>query len=383
MAQKKEIAQARTYIKSGKDFDKAEQLMVSVLQNDSAGRHNKRVYQLLFESVRLQYEAANEKVYLKQSNDTAAICNLTSRLFAVATLLDSVDALPDRKGRIRPEYRKGNAEELNTLRPNLYLGGTYNIKQADYLTAFRFFDLYIGCDSLPLFTGYNYRQTDAFIPVAAYWATFCGYKLAQPTLTLKYAEQALRDTSKTSYTLQYMAEAYRIAGDTAAYVKTLTQGFQANPEFVYFFPRLIEYYTAAGQLERALQTAEEALQTNPHSELFLFAKSTTLLHLQQYDECIAVSDTLIARNDSLAEPYFNAGTACLNQALALEQKQNPRLYRNPIRQLYQKARPYMEHYRQLAPDEKDKWAPALYRIYLNLNMGRQFEEIDGILNRKQ
>ena len=41
----------------------------------------------------------------------------------------------------------------------------------------------------------------------------------------------------------------------------------------------------------------------------------------------------------------------------------------------------MEHYRQLMPAEKDKWAPVLYRIYLNLNMGKQFDEIDRILKQ--
>jgi hypothetical protein len=50
-----------------------------------------------------------------------------------------------------------------------------------------------------------------------------------------------------------------------------------------------------------------------------------------------------------------------------------------MRQLYQKALPYMERYRALAPQEKDKWAAALYNIYLKLNMGREFEEIDRIL----
>jgi hypothetical protein len=53
--------------------------------------------------------------------------------------------------------------------------------------------------------------------------------------------------------------------------------------------------------------------------------------------------------------------------------------RREIRQLYQKALPYMERYRALAPQEKDKWAAALYNIYLKLNMGKQFEEIDQML----
>jgi hypothetical protein len=41
----------------------------------------------------------------------------------------------------------------------------------------------------------------------------------------------------------------------------------------------------------------------------------------------------------------------------------------------------MEKYRELAPDESQRWAPALYRIYLNLNKGKQFEEIDRLMRK--
>ena len=92
-----------------------------------------------------------------------------------------------------------------------------------------------------------------------------------------------------------------------------------------------------------------------------------------------MSEQLIAKNDTLAEPYFNIATAKLNQALELDRRNQPRVYRTQIRKLYMEARPYMEAYRKLAPDEKRKWAPALYRIYLNLNMGKQFDEIDKVM----
>ena len=99
----------------------------------------------------------------------------------------------------------------------------------------------------------------------------------------------------------------------------------------------------------------------------------------RYDECIALSDSLISMNDSLPDPYYNAGTAYLNKALKL----HPLRQKKQLRQVYQKARPYMERYRQLAPDQQRKWGPVLYRIYLNLNMGRQFDEIDQLLKTQR
>ena len=53
-----------------------------------------------------------------------------------------------------------------------------------------------------------------------------------------------------------------------------------------------------------------------------------------------------------------------------------------LKALYRKALPYMERYRKLAPQAKNKWGPALYRIYLMLNMGKEFDEIDALLNEE-
>ena len=374
-AQKKELSQARTYIKSGKDFDKAEQLMTDLLKKDSASRDNKKVYQTWFEAVQKQYSAANDRLYLKQKQDTAAFFELTQRLFSVAEKLDSIDMRPDKKGRIDLEYRHKHAELLNDYRSNLYNGGSYFIRKNDFKKAYSMLESYIDCAHQPLFTSLRYDSTDLRMPEAAYWTAFCGYKMHDPVLTLRYRNLALRDSSKASFTLMYVAEARLWMNDNELYLKTLEEGFVRYPQFHYFFPRLIDQYTREGQLEKALAAADSALAVNDSSELFLFAKGTMLLRLERWKECIEFSQKLIQINDTLAEPHFNAGIAFLNIA---DKMTNPK-EKKQRKTAYQQAQTYMERYRQLAPEEKNKWAPALYRIYLNLNLGRQFDEIDKLL----
>ena len=77
----------------------------------------------------------------------------------------------------------------------------------------------------------------------------------------------------------------------------------------------------------------------------------------------------------MADAFYNAGTACVNIALNMDSKK----HKKQIKKMYQRAMPYMETYRKLAPKEQDKWGPALYRIYFNLNLGKQFDEIDRLL----
>lgn len=375
---RKSIDQAKTYIKSGKDYDKAEKLMTDLLK-DTVNRTNVRIYDVWFQSVCGQYDAANEKLYLKQKYDTAAFYNLTRRIQQVAFALDSLDVRPDHKGRVRPEYRKDNAALLHALRLNIYYGGTWHVKRGDYRQAYLFFDDYLEAVRQPLFEGYDYQQKDSLLPTAAYWATLCGFKLQDAGRTLKHSQLALTDKGKRQFTLQYICEAYLLQHNDSAYEVTLLQGFDEFVEYPYFFPRLADRYNAQRRYADVLELSERGLKVSPANTLFLLAKSVALLNLERYDECVESSQALVRQNDQLPEPYFNIATCYLNEALVVEQQNEPRKNRQRLQTLYQQARPYMEKYRELSPNDKGRWAPALYRIYLNLNLGKQFDEIDRLM----
>lgn len=376
-AQKKEISQAQTIVKSGKNLAQAEQQMRKLLK-DSINQKNIKVWVILTEAVRGQYLAGNERMYLRQQQDTAALFKLALKMFGDYQSLDSVDALPDKKGRVHLKYRNSNSAFLNIYRPNLYNGGVYFLRKQNYKEAFSMIDAFLDCQRQPLFENYHYER-DTLNRTAAFWTVLCGYQTGDHEMALKYKDLALQDTLHLESCFQYLAEIYKQQGDKPNYEWSLVKGFECNPSSSYFFPRLIDYYNTSNQTERAMTIVNDALQTNDSSELFLFAKSNLLLNQGDYDECIAICDTLIARNDTLADAYYNAGVAYVNKAFLLEKGKVDVKQRREIRQLYQKALPYMERYRALAPQEKDKWAAALYNIYLKLNMGKQFEEIDQML----
>ena len=375
-AQKRQMAEAENYLRSGKNFDKAEQLMTKLLQ-DSVNQQNPRIYNLLLQAVEKQYQELNERMYKHQDIDTLKLFTLNRRIFTIAERLDSVDALPDKKGRVNPDYRKDNSQRLLGYRPNLFFGGAYHLRKGDFLMAYDFFETYIDCDRQPLFTEQRLMEHDMRMGEAAYWASYSGYRMNDPVMTLRYLELARRDTSKLESTLQFAAESWRLLKDDSQYQAILWEGFQLNPRSTYFFPRLMDSYTSRGNYEQGLMVANEALKSDSLNQLFLFAKSTMLLNLGRYAECLACSEKLIGMNCKMADAYYNAGTACLNIALRMDSRK----YKKQIKKMYQQAMPYMEKYRQLAPDEKDRWAPALYRIYFNLNMGKQFDEIDKILKK--
>ena len=353
-AQKKEISAAKDLVKAGKDLAKAESSMRKLL-TDSANRNNKKIWNILFDAVKKQYEQGNEKLYLKQAYDTAQLFNATRQLFVIAQGLDSVEIIPNKKGKCEFDFRKSHSEYLNRIRPNLYNGGTWFIRKQKYKEAYQFFDQYIECSTAPMFQSYKYAQKDKYLSSAAYWAVYAGYKMP-----------------------------YKLEKDTARYLSTLKEGFERDPKFPFFFPRLVEYYSQENQLDSALAVADKALAIAPDNDIYLFTKGTILLNMGDFKQCIEVSKKALAVNDSLAGAYYNIGLAYFNQAVEMDKNsQQSRKTHQEIDGLYKSAMPYLQQYRTMAPDMQDQWALPLYTIYLNLNMGKEFDEIDKLLNQKK
>lgn len=378
-AQKKEISLAKDNIKKGTNLEQAESSMANLLK-DSANRNNEKIWLTLYEAQKKQYEQGNEKLYLKQDYDTAKLFLSVKKMFQTLEGLDSVDAQTDSKGRVKLVYRKKHAAMLDVHRRNLYNGGAYFVNKQNFKEAYNFFDMYLNCSIQPLFTSYKYDETDKNMPSAAYWAVYCGYKLQDPKATLHYAYWALKDTAHYQYMLQYLAETYKMEKDTMRYVSVLEEGFKKYPRFPFFFPRLIEYYTKNEQYDAALSLCDKALQVNDSSNLFKFTKSSVLLSLKRYKECIDLCDSVIAKDSTILGAYLNAGLSYFNQAVEADKalKQTAK-QKKEIIQLYKKALPYLKKYRKMVPDEKSLWGLPLYTIYLNLNMGKEFDEIDKLL----
>lgn len=382
MAQKKEILAAKDIIKSGKKLEDAQKSMETLLQ-DSTNRSNKKIWKVLYDAILKQYEQGNEKLYLKEKYDTVKLFNLTQQLFQIAEKLDSVEALPDKKGRVVLEFRKENAAYLNQIRPNLYNGGAWFVRQHQYADAYNFFDQYIECATSPLFKAYDYSQRDKYLSTAAYWAVYCGYKMQDTKATLHHVYEALKDTTHYDYMLQYLAETYKLEKDTARYEQILKEGFRHSPKFPFFFPRLVEYYSAQNQLDSAMYVVDKALAADPDNETYLFTKSTVLLNLGRNKECLDISKRILAQNDSLVEAYYNVGLANFNMAVELDKNtQATRKKHDEILAYYKKAMPYLEKYRAMQPEALEKWGLPLYTIYLNLNMGKEFDEIDQLFRKK-
>lgn len=371
---KKDIATVKANLKADKDLEKSETTLRKYL-SDSLFAQDKGTHLLLTECIRKQYAVGNEKMYLKEKVDTAAIVRTNIRLFLAMEALDSIDAMPDAKGNVAPSYRKKHAEMLLPLWGNLLKGGIFFFAHSMWNDAWGCFDTYLDCHKQPLFTAEKLDSTQ--YGFASFLAVMTAYNKKELPKAMKYADGAITYMPRREMTLQKLADLCAEKKDTANYLRFLERGNNEYPHSGYFFPNLIDYYCSIKEYDKALVYADNATKQDSLNMMFLSARHNVLMMLHRYDEALEDGINLLHFNDALPIPNYNV--ACIYYEKAQEtMKQSDKSFRLRMKEAqkyYKLCLPYMERYRKLMPKDTTLWRPVLYDVYLNLNMGKEFDSL--------
>lgn len=373
---KKLLDQARTNIKKGSNLESTEKQLRDLL-NDTVNHRQMQARVLLCEAIAKQYEIGNEKLFLKEKYDTAALFTIAQRMFIAYNELDSVDAIPDQRGIAQLRYRKNNASLLAPFHKNLYSGGIFFLNHKKYSEAWSIIDTYLSAYQWPLFSSEKLNKDAIVISHAAYVSLISAYLNNDYGKALKYEKESLTYSPKRENIIECISDIYLQKNEDAKYEEYLRMGVKEYPESSYFFPHLIDYYSNNGMSDKAMRVVDELIDKDTVNILYMSVKQLLLLNKGRYDECIDLGDKILSMSDSVADAYYNIALAIYNKALLIEDNNSikPREKKKQMNILYKKCCPYIEKYRAMKPEEKEKWLPILYAIYLNLNMGKEFDEI--------
>ena len=332
----------------------------------------------------------NQKAYLKQPYDTAKFFNKLSDMYGQLKLCDSVDLLPDAKGKVHARLQKKTHALRFKHRRNIYGGGKFYLSKFNYVAAYSFFDLYCTYKEQES-EEEGQEKADTLYPQAVLWATLSSFLNENYSGTIKHVDNAIANTSFNNATIlqEYKVRSFSKLKNDSAWVSALRQGVQNYPEHDYFFVQLADWYHEQKNFTEERQLADMLIARTGGKAIHYYAKSKSYLAEEKYEECIACTDSSIALQPDFVDAYYNKGIAYLNMAVIANETSckdaNNTQYaidKQKTLELYKNARPCMEMVRKLQPDNQDRWASPLYRIYLNLNMGDEFVEIDNLLNNK-
>lgn len=360
MTMKKRFREAHSSIKAGSGQENIERILLDSMAlstiTDKIKAEGYHLCALLEQSMN---DGLNMKAYLKQNLDTIKLYNTILSIYRHTLKSDSLDD----KGRFEDKNRKLRALH----RENLLGGGKFLYRKAKWSEAYSFFDMFLKTST---------ADTDSVLGRVAYWATVCGMNVNNPFHVLEYVNTAiaLSPEALQPALAEYKARSYVHIGDSSRWLEVLEEGVDRYPAHNYFFLNLMDYYMRHGQAERGLAVTDSLLRTVGDRAVYWFAMSMFALAQGDYEKCVAMSDECLKREPDNVDALYNKGISLLN--MTLEEKSQSRR-----RVLFRHALEPMERVRELSPDDLQRWGNPLYRIYLNLNMGKKFEEIDKLLER--
>ena len=375
---------AKTALKNQSGQDAARDALLGAVNRTEL--NNKKRADIYFTAALLEESLngiENRKAFLKQPYDTAKFFNKLCDMYGQLRLCDSIDLLPDAKGKVHASYQKKTEALRLKHRQNIFMGGKFFLTKKNYAAAYPFFDNYC--------TYRDSKQNDTLYQHAVLWATVSAFQVNNYLGTIKNADVAISytDSATAAIIQEYKVRSFDKLSNTNAWVDALEQGVLSYPEHDYFFVQLADWYHEQQSYSEERQLADLVIAKTGGKSIHYLARSKCYLAEKDYDACIANADSAIALQPDLSEAYYNKGLAYLNKVATCEELsckdiKDPKYLtdKQEIQELYRQARPCMEKVRQLQPDKQDLWAQHLYRIYLNLNLGDEFSEIDRLLKNK-
>ena len=385
-AQEKNVKEAKSIAGEVKpDFAKAEQLINEALTNpetkdnaatwDVAGYIQKRIN-----------EKEMENAYLRKPYDTLKVYNSVLNMYNYYVKCDELAQIPNEKGKIKNKYRSANSKTILAERPNLINGGIQYFNLNKNEDALKYFAAYVDAATLPMMEKENLLEKDTILPQVAYYATLAADRVGDKDAVMKYAQYALKDKENGQFAMQLLTDAYKAKGDTAKWVEKLQEGIVKFPENQYFFANLVDYYSSSNQNDKAMQFADDMLAKDPNNKLYLYVKAYLYHNMKDYEKAIEFYKKTLDIDPAYAEACSNLGLVYLLQAQEYADKApadindpNYATAQAEIKKFYEAAKPYYEKARELKPDQKDLWLNGLYRVYYNLQMGPEFDEIDKMM----
>ena len=355
---------------------------VNKLRQDSTYKYNTDLCLLSMEAQKGLNDAENTKLYLKQAYDTVAFFSTTRLIVQEAVRVDSIERVEHGEQGMKTKQSRHAANYLKDYFSNLHPAARFFFRRGSFAEACDYLRLCIDLPRTELgqrlsLPARNEAQNASLYLTAA-------FNLKKYDDVHRYETEALLDTASLPVLVECLAYTAEAEQDTARYRYWLDEGLHRFPQQTQFFTRLADYYTARQDYASVLRIADDVLQRDSTYLSARLAQCMASLNMKRFDDCILAGEKLLQADTANVEAHYYMGASYVSKAVGVKLPDNAltKGYTQALNQqkaYYRKAEYSLERYRSLTPNLQKRWAPLLYKVYLALNEGKKFAEIENML----
>lgn len=387
-AQKKAVSEAERLSKDAKpDFTEARAIIKGALENPETATDAKTWY-VAGQVEDAQFNAESAKLYLGQQPNEPVMYEALSQSLPYFLKAYDLDQQPNEKGKVKPKYAKSIKTTLAANHIYYLNGGAYYFDQREYKKACDFFDQYVEIANLPFFANEKVSARDSNFMIVQFYAAVSSTQVGDSEFAIKNLLRA-KDSPFRQYDIyQYLCYEYAQQKDTVNLERTLEEGIKVFPDSSNFILELINLYIASNRNDKSIELLNDVIARDPNNQQLYHAMGSVyergLKDFEQaetyYKKAVDIAPENTVALSNLGRIYYNQGVNKLGEANLISDARQYAEEKAVAKEFFLKALPYFKKAHDNEPSEME-YMIALRGIYYNLDMGKEFDEIDAIMNK--
>lgn len=383
-SRKKTLRDVRSNLKAERYAQADEQIQKAWKQSEEAVR-DAELYNLMVNAQRGLANAENKKIFLNNRPDTAKYFDYIYKVYDYGIRCDSLDRLPNEKGRVKTHYSSNIQSQLLSYRNNIKSAGKFFYKKHRFSDAYKYFDMYLKTRHHPLLTSAKNYTVGTDTTELAVMAVYASYSAKEYDHVKQYIQLALNDTTESSYLCQLGSQALMELKDTVSAMDYLFEGWKNEPTHDYFFITLVDYNINQHNYQEAYDIVAAQLLEVPdnHRLWYIFGKCQQCMDsidaaVLSYEKALELNPEDALSYSSLGNIYiekargvYNINTYAIGTPEYAEAKQTQD-------KLYETARNNLEKARKYSPEDSSLWLTPLSEVYFKLNMGKELKALESL-----
>ncbi len=306
--------------------------------------------------------------------------------YAYFVKADSLDQLPDAKGRVKPKFRK----EIKRMMKEYYAYdlisyGAALFDERKYNEALNVFNSFLAIPDMPLSEGEIPKDSTYYM--IAYFAGIAASQGGNSEEAIRHFTNLKDKDYETLTVYQFLHEEYKQREDTVNFINVLKEGSEKFPNEPWFLQNLINFYIYSNQPEIALSYLNTAVERDPNMAQYRFVEGGLYESLKDnekaevaYLKAIELDPTLASAHEALGRLHYNAAVAILDAADELiTDRKAYAAEQSRAKAEFEAALPFYSKAHELSPDEMG-YKVMLRALYYRLGMDAEYEAIDKEIN---
>lgn len=384
--QKTNVSKAETLImQDNPDFKGAREAIAAALKDETTKNDAKTYY-----VAGLIGEKESDSYYIKmqmnQKIDSIKKGKAIMESYKYYLIADSLDNLPNEKGKIKPRFTKKIADAIKDYRNqqhNLFWYGSIVYNNQDYKTAYDVFSTYLNIPSLPFLKKETFT-TDVNVKYIEYYTAYAAKEIGKNKEAIEIYNKLKNDTVNTNAVYQLLAVEYLNQKDSVNYLKTLKEGSEKIKDEQWFIGNIINYYISIKKMDEASKYLDGLIAKSPSTASYYTAKGDIENRLKNLSTAKEAYKKAIELDPASDAAYYGLGSLIYNEGYVLDEaSQNIKdnaIYkkeRDKATETFKQALPYLKKAFELKSTDQD-YKQALRQLYYRLQMMTEYEQLNNM-----